>query len=74
MADASVNQDSLTLEETNKVRISLGLAPIGAEPAVDADGQPILDQDEVAEANFARRRDEMKRDKAEREIKERMER
>lgn len=68
MADSSVNQDSLTLEETNKVRISLGLAPIGGE--VDADAPP--DADEVAEQNFAKRQAEEKAARAEREVKERL--
>jgi U4/U6.U5 tri-snRNP-associated protein 1 len=73
MAEKSANQDSLTLEETNKVRISLGLKPIGVEDAGgDGEDAPV-DLDAVAEANFEERRQEMKRAKAEGELKERME-
>lgn len=68
MADSSVNQDTLTIEETNKVRISLGLKPIGAE--IDEDAPP--DEDEIAENNFANRRAEEKKARAEREVKERL--
>lgn len=68
MAEHSVNQDSLTLEETNKVRISLGLTPIGAQ--ADADAPP--DENEVAEQNFAERQAAEKAARAEREVKERL--
>jgi U4/U6.U5 tri-snRNP-associated protein 1 len=70
MAD-SMNQDSLTIEETNKVRISLGLAPIGGPLAEGEEAPPDLDA--VAEANFAERKAEMKKAKSEAEIKERIE-
>jgi U4/U6.U5 tri-snRNP-associated protein 1 len=69
MAEASVNQDSLDLDETNKLRISMGLAPIGAE-VLDADGEVIPDEDDVAEANFAERRAEMKKARADKEMQE----
>jgi len=72
MAETSVNQDSLTLEETNKVRISLGLKPIGADDGADGEDAPV-DLDAVAEANFEERRQEMKRAKEEEAIRERME-
>lgn len=66
----SMNQDSLTLEETNKVRLSLGLAPIGGEVA---DGEEVpVDEDEAAEANYAQRREETKKAKSEADIKERI--
>ncbi len=63
MAEGSVNQESLTLEETNKVRISLGLAPIGVALAEGEEGP--VDEDAVAEANFAERRAEMRKAKEE---------
>ncbi|GFZ48646.1 hypothetical protein JCM24511_06395, partial [Saitozyma sp. JCM 24511] len=71
MTDMSVNQDTLTLEEANKVRISLGLTPIGAEVAAGEDAP--VDTDAIAEANYAERRAEMKRAKEEKDIKERIE-
>jgi U4/U6.U5 tri-snRNP-associated protein 1 len=74
MADMSTNQESLTLEETNKVRISLGLKPIGAEEDAGSDGEPVEDKDAIAEENFAQRRADMKRERAEREMKEKIER
>ncbi|GMK59988.1 hypothetical protein CspeluHIS016_0902050 [Cutaneotrichosporon spelunceum] len=74
MADMSTNQESLTLEETNKVRISLGLKPIGAEDDAGSDGEPVEDRDAIAEENFAQRRADMKRERSEREMKEKIER
>jgi hypothetical protein len=71
MTDMSVNQDTLTLDEANKVRISLGLTPIGAEVAAGEDAP--VDTDAIAEANYAERRAEMKRAKEEKDIKERIE-
>ncbi|WWD19575.1 hypothetical protein CI109_104036 [Kwoniella shandongensis] len=68
---SSMNQDSLTLEETNKVRISLGLTPIGAAPA---EGEDVpVDKDAEAEANFAQRKEDMRKAKEEKDIKERIE-
>jgi U4/U6.U5 tri-snRNP-associated protein 1 len=66
MAEQGMNQDSLTLEETNKVRASLGLAPIGGE----VEGTPEPDEDEVAEANYAKRREAESKAKREQEIKD----
>ena len=66
----SMNQESLTLEETNKVRVSLGLAPIGAD--VGDDEEVPVDSDIIAEANYAQRRDEMRKAKAEADLKERI--
>lgn len=75
MAEMSANQDSLTLEEANKVRISLGLKPIGGDDdAGGSDGEPVEDRDAIAEENFAQRRAEMKAAKAEQELKEKIER
>lgn len=65
MAEASTNQESLTLEETNKVRVSLGLAPIGGD-----DGEP--DEDEVAEANYAERKENERKAKEAKDIQERI--
>ncbi|KAK4685834.1 U4/U6.U5 tri-snRNP-associated protein 1, partial [Tremellales sp. Uapishka_1] len=62
-------KESLTLEETNKVRISLGLAPIGV--AVEGEDVPV-DEDAAAEANFEQRRQEMKKEREERDLKERI--
>lgn len=71
MADLSLNQDSLTLEETNNVRVSLGLKPIGAAPA---EGEEVVpDQESIAEANFAERKQEERKAREEKEIKERIE-
>lgn len=67
-----MNQDSLTLEEANKVRISLGLKPIGGADDATSDGEPVEDQDAIAEENFAQRRAEMKASRAERELKEKI--
>jgi U4/U6.U5 tri-snRNP-associated protein 1 len=65
MAEASTNQESLTLEETNKVRASLGLAPIGGD-----DAEP--DEDEIAEANYAERKENEKKAKEAKDIQERI--
>ena len=43
-------EESITLEETNKIRVSLGLKPL-------ADGGgPDNDSEKIAEANYARQR------------------
>lgn len=60
-----------SLEETNRLRIAAGLAPIGAAPA-DGAVDSLVDQDEVAAANFEERKAEMKRDRSEKEVKERI--
>jgi len=70
MAESSVNQDTLTLEQANKVRISVGLAPIGG-PVAEGEEVPV-DQDDLAEQNFAQRKDEERKARAEREVKERI--
>lgn len=49
----------LTLEETNKLRLSLGLKPLADPAAPLADGEePELDPEQVAEDNYTRRREE----------------
>ena len=70
MAESSMNQEGLSLEETNKMRISLGLKPIGAE-VEDGEEAPV-DEDDLAEANFAQRKQEMKKAKEETDLKERI--
>ena len=71
MSDVQMNSDSLTLDETNKVRVSLGLKPIG-EAAAEGGDVPV-DTDLLAEENYAQRRKEMAAEKREREIKENIE-
>lgn len=44
-------EESISLEETNKIRISLGLKPLSEDPA------PADDIDKHAEDNYARHRD-----------------
>jgi len=67
----SMNQESLTLEQSNAVRISLGMAPIGG--AIPEGEEPEIDEDEAAEANYAQRRVEMKKAKDESDVKEKIE-
>ena len=62
--------DSPTLEEVNALRIAAGLAPIGGDLAEGE--EPPVDEDEAAEANYAQRRDEMRRAKEEADIRERI--
>jgi len=50
-------EESISLEETNKIRISLGLKPI-----VD-DKAPAADEDNEAESNYAKRREQEAKDK-----------
>ena len=71
MAEASFNQDSLSVEETIKMRALLGMKPLGA--AADGDGdEPVVDEEAVAEANFAERKEEMRRAKATKDTQERI--
>lgn len=53
-------EESISLEETNKIRISLGLKPL------TDDSKPADDKDKQAEDNYAARRD---REANEREAK-----
>lgn len=69
--DVAMNSDSLTMEETNRVRVSLGLKPIG-EAVAEGEEAPV-DTDLLAEDNYAQRRVEMAAEKKERELKERIE-
>lgn len=70
---------SMSLEETNKVRISLGLAPLvdddgdkAAGANTDSAGVQDDDPDSIAEANWAERRAADKRAREEKEAKERL--
>lgn len=51
-------ESAISLEETNKVRVSLGLRPLG-EAAPTAEGEePVIDKDKEAEQNWERRMEE----------------
>lgn len=47
-------EESISLEETNKIRISLGLKPLTDDKA------PANDKDKEAEENYAKQREEEK--------------
>ncbi|GAA5911488.1 U4/U6-U5 snRNP complex subunit SNU66 [Sporobolomyces salmoneus] len=68
-------KESLTLSETNAVRISLGLKPLkDPNPASGpADEERILEGDELAEHNFRKRQEKERREVEERELRERIE-
>lgn len=59
------------MEETNKVRISLGLKPIG-EALAEGEEAPV-DTDLLAEDNYAERRKEMAAEAKEKDLKEKIE-
>lgn len=72
-------EESMSLEETNKVRISLGMAPLAADDgddeggaANDGDEQQEDDQDALAEANWEQKRSEERRVREEKETKDRL--
>ncbi|POY74859.1 hypothetical protein BMF94_2132 [Rhodotorula taiwanensis] len=73
MADSSSQwKESLSLEETNKIRVSLGLKPI-ADPAAASSGPPAaLEGEALAEDNYAKRRAEEQKAKEAKELKERI--
>ncbi|KAL7409272.1 SART-1 protein [Mrakia frigida] len=51
-------ESSISLEETNRVRVSLGLRPLGeAAPTVEGE-EPEVDKDKEAEDNWERRKEE----------------
>ncbi|GAA5980719.1 hypothetical protein JCM5350_006363 [Sporobolomyces pararoseus] len=70
-------KESLSLEETNKVRISLGLKPLKDPNPASASGpteeERVLEGDELAEYNFRKRQESERREKDEKELKERLE-
>ncbi|TKY88312.1 hypothetical protein EX895_002664 [Sporisorium graminicola] len=69
-------KEELSLEETNKLRISLGLKPLVADdapaPAAAADAPPKLDGDALASKNFRDKQDRERREREDAEIKERL--
>ncbi|GAA6027292.1 hypothetical protein JCM8097_002565 [Rhodosporidiobolus ruineniae] len=76
MADSSGQwKESISLEETNKIRVSLGLKPI-ADPAASSSGdaKPALEGDALAEDNYAKRREKERQEKEAQELKDRLDR
>ncbi|KDN52078.1 hypothetical protein K437DRAFT_254632 [Tilletiaria anomala UBC 951] len=74
-------KDSLSLEETNKLRISIGLKPLtddgpstsSAKKNDQAPGEtPPVDKDALAEDNYKRKREEDRREREEKEARERI--
>lgn len=63
--------ESLFLEETNKVRLSLGLAPLVEDDGGDA-GSADEDPDSIAEANWTERRTAERQAREDKETKERL--
>jgi U4/U6.U5 tri-snRNP-associated protein 1 len=52
-------ESAVSLEETNRIRIELGLRPLGEAAGPTADGEePPVDKDKEAEENWTRRREE----------------
>jgi U4/U6.U5 tri-snRNP-associated protein 1 len=51
-------EESISLEETNKIRISLGLKPLTDDKA------PALDSDKAAENNYSQLREEEAKEQA----------
>ncbi|WWC91651.1 uncharacterized protein L201_006597 [Kwoniella dendrophila CBS 6074] len=66
----SSHQESLSIEETLKLREQLGLST--SAPAENEEDVPV-DKDALAEANYAQRRADMRKEKEEKELKERIE-
>ncbi len=50
-------EESISLEETNKIRISLGLKPLTDDSA------PVDDKEKQAEANYVKRREAEAKDR-----------
>ncbi|GAA5963083.1 hypothetical protein JCM3765_001763 [Sporobolomyces pararoseus] len=69
-------KESLSLEETNKVRISLGLKPLKDPnpPSGPTEEERILQGDELAEFNFRKRQEKERREREEKELGDRLER
>ncbi|CDU23606.1 related to SNU66-component of the U4/U6.U5 snRNP complex [Sporisorium scitamineum] len=71
-------KEELSLEETNKLRISLGLKPLVADdapapaPAAAADAAPKLDGDALAAKNFQDKQERERREREDAEVKERL--
>lgn len=65
--------ESMSLEETNKIRIGLGLAPLAGEDGEDGGSVNLSDDpDALAEANWAEKRNAEKAARSEKEAKERL--
>ena len=60
-----------SMDEINAQRIAAGLAPIGMTDS-GGDEEPAVDEDIVAAQNYAKRKEEAKRAKAEQDTKERI--
>ncbi|BGP39887.1 hypothetical protein JCM10450v2_003861 [Rhodotorula kratochvilovae] len=73
MAESGQWKESISLEETNKIRVSLGLKPI-ADPATAAGSDARLDGDALAEDNYAKRREAEQKEKDAQALKERLDR
>ncbi|KIY44009.1 hypothetical protein FISHEDRAFT_77926 [Fistulina hepatica ATCC 64428] len=57
-------EESISLEETNKIRISLGLKPLTDDKA------PADDKEKVAEENYAKQRDREAKDRETKKVRE----
>ncbi|GAA5921429.1 hypothetical protein JCM1841_005816 [Sporobolomyces salmonicolor] len=76
MADSSGQwKESISLEETNKIRVSLGLKPI-PDPATTASASAAsaLEGDALAEDNFAKRQESDRKAKEQQALRERIDR
>ncbi|BGO94005.1 hypothetical protein NBRC10512_003638 [Rhodotorula toruloides] len=71
MAESSQWKESLSLEETNKIRISLGLKPI-ADPTTSSTAEAKLDGDALAEDNYRKRREAEQKEKDAADLKSRI--
>lgn len=66
-------KEELSLEETNKLRISLGLKPLQPDDAPSsADAAPKLDGDALAAKNFQDKQDRERREQEDVQVKERL--
>ncbi|GJN89245.1 hypothetical protein Rhopal_002224-T1 [Rhodotorula paludigena] len=74
MSDSSQWKESISLEETNKIRVSLGLKPIADPAASSSSGPAKLDGDALAEDNYAKRREAEQKEKDAQALKDRLDR
>lgn len=69
-------KEELSLQETNKLRISLGLKPLVADdepaPSKPSEEKPKLDGDALAAKNFQDKQDRDRREREDAELKERL--
>ncbi|GAA6048281.1 hypothetical protein JCM3770_006518 [Rhodotorula araucariae] len=73
MAESGQWKESISLEETNKIRVSLGLKPI-ADPATAAGSDARPAGEALAEDNYAKRREAEQKEKDAQALKERLDR